>query len=212
MRNNITTASTRFRWFIPFSWKTMRDRLERQGSVIHNLRASLQEAQIKVDDAMLETQIACDSLENERQAHERTANELRITSGKAAHLQKQNRCLKASIASLAAGDYEQVYECIRDELDPEGWTLYRAAQAYTGVNPSQVFHTEDNLGYFEELDGHGLIYWVELSAFGECKYRQLNGGYELSEERIIHKETEEYQQYRKAICKEAANTLLGLGK
>lgn len=121
-------------------------------------------------------------------------------------------CLRDNINDLAAGNFEKVYENICVTLDPEGWKLYRAAEAYTGVDPSHAFPTEDNLGYFEVLDGTELIYWVEVSAFGECEYRQLDcgGGYELSTERVIYKDTEEYKQYRKTICEQVVRQLLGL--
>lgn len=210
MQNEITAVSTRFRRFTPFFWKTMRENLEKRDTVIHNLRVSLHEAQTKADGAMLEAKIAGDALNDERQAHEDTASKLYAISEEADRLQKQNRCLKSNINALATGDYERVYENIRNDMDPEGWALYKAAKTHTGVDPIHAFPTEGNLGYFEALDGHGLIYWVELYAFGECEYRQLNGGYELSENRVIHEDTEEYRQYRRAICEETVKALLAL--
>ena len=43
--------------------------------------------------------------------------------------------------------YEAVYTLLSPELDPDGFHLFRAAEAYTGINIYSAFPVEDSLGY-----------------------------------------------------------------
>ena len=72
--------------------------------------------------------------------------------------------LRRALAVLASADYEAVYTLLSPELDPDGFHLFRAAEAYTGINIYSAFPVEDSLGYFEAMSGHELLRWPRLSA------------------------------------------------
>lgn len=172
----------------------------------------LQQTQGKLMGASAEIDRLTDALKSERSAHKNTYFKLGDTVEQAEHLRNQLICLRDNVSDLAAGKYEKVYQDICGTLDPEGWKLYWAAEKYTGIGPSRAFPTEDNLGYFENMDGHGLIRWIEISAFGECEWEQLNGGggYERAVNPIVHTDTEKYRQYRGAIYEQTVREALGL--
>lgn len=68
--------------------------------------------------------------------------------------------LRRALAVLASADYEAVYTLLSPELDPDGFHLFRAAEAYTGINVYRAFPVEDSLGYFEAMSGHELLRWL----------------------------------------------------
>lgn len=114
------------------------------------------------------------------------------------------------IQAIARGDWEKVYDAISGELDSEGFTLYHIAEKFTGVNVCSAFPTEDNMGVFENADGFELLDYLEVEAFGECDWVQMNPPYERAVNMRIHRDTEEYKQYRACIFKKAVTELLGL--
>lgn len=118
--------------------------------------------------------------------------------------------MQQNIPELAAGEYSRVYEKIQPQLDPDGFCLYQEAKRYTGVNVSYAFPTEDNMGYFEDLNGLALLNWLEVAAYGECDWEMLpgGGGYECAINRRVKWDTEEYQLYRKTVCEKAVRELL----
>ncbi len=186
---------------------------------MEDLRASvceigerLQQTQGKLAGANAEINRLTNAPKSERSAHKNTYFKLGASVEQAEYLLDQLICLRDNVSDLAAGKYEKVYQDICGTLDPEGWKLYWAAEKYTGIDPFHAFPTEDNLGYFENMDGHGLIMWIEISAFGECEWEQLDcaGGYERAVNPIVHTDTEKYAQYRSAIYEQAVREMLGL--
>ena len=74
---------------------------------------------------------------------------------------------------LASADYEAVYTLLSPELDPDGFHLFRAAEAYTGINIYSAFPVEDSLGYFEAMSGHELLRWLEAETIGSYSLSRL---------------------------------------
>ena len=162
---------------------------EPESYIVHNLRTSLNAAEHQRDSAL---------------AHLERA-EAELAEARVKHL-----CLLHNLQLVAKGQYQAVYENIKDSLDPEGWTLYRAAERRCKTSVQCFFTTEDNMGYFEAMDGTQLLPWLECANFGTCGWRQLEcpGGYEVSENRRINTGSEKYINYRKAIFEDAVSELL----
>ena len=186
----------------------------------HNLRTTLQTVMAERDKTNAQLQIAereYDKVTALRQALEK-ANahvydlEAELADTKRSLQQSETRRLRISenLTALAAGDYETVYYTIKSDMDSEGWKLYFTACRNTSRSVSEVFSTEDNLGYFTEMDGDTLLPWLECANFGHCDWKQLDGpgGYELSENRTIDTESEAYKTYRALVFKRVVTELL----
>lgn len=162
---------------------------EPENYIVHNLRTSLSVAEHQRDTALARLEHA----------------EADLTKAQAKH-----QYLVQNLQLVAKGQYQAVYDNIKDSLDPEGWALYRAAERRCKTSVHEFFSTEDNMGCFEVMDGTQLLPWLECANFGTCDWRQLDcpGGYEVSENRRINTASEEYINYRKEIFEEAVNALL----
>lgn len=79
--------------------------------------------------------------------------------------------------------------------DPEGWCIYKASQEILKINVYEEFYAEDNMGMFEESDGHELKKYVEIVAFGECTYKIINNSYEVLDAYFIDYYSTEYKDY-----------------
>ena len=180
LNRKITSFTTFGRGYFP---------LQPENYIVHNLRTSLSVAEHQRDTALTRLAQAETELIDVRTKHQ---------------------CLVQNLQLVAKGQYQAVYENIKDSLDQEGWTLYRAAEHRCKTSVHEFFSTEDNMGCFEAMDGTQLLPWLECANFGTCDWRQLDcpGGYEVSENRRINTASEEYINYRKEIFEEAVNELL----
>lgn len=162
---------------------------EPESYIVHNLRTSLSVAEHQRDTALTRLAQAEAELTDVRTKHQ---------------------CLVQNLQLIAEGQYQAVYENIKDRLDTEGWALYRAAERRSKVSVYEFFSTEDNMGCFEAMDGTQLLPWLECANFGSCDWRQLDGrgGYEVSENRRVNTTSEDYTTYRKKIFEDAVHTLL----
>lgn len=115
-----------------------------------------------------------------------------------------------NLQALAAGQFETVYEAISAELDPNGFFLFQAAEEYTHVNIYSFYPIEDNLGLFEDMNGNELLPWLESAAFGTREWEPIAPGAELSVNRVVHYETEEYETYKTQVYCRAVSRLLDL--
>lgn len=196
------------------------DTAENNQSIIHNLQTTLHQAESERNKANEQLQIAEQEYDKvtamlqaleKANAHARDLEE-ELADAKRSLQQAETRRLRISenLAALAAGNYEAVYYAIKGDMDPEGWKLYFTACRNTSRSVSDAFSAEDNLGYFEEMDGDALLPWLECANFGHCDWRQLDcsGGYEMSYNRIIDTESEAYKTYRAVIFKEVVTELL----
>lgn len=196
------------------------DAAESDQCAAHNLRTTLQTVKAERDEANAQLQIAEQEYDKvtamlqaleKANAHARNLDE-ELADAKRSLNQSETKRLRIveNLAALAAGDYETVYRAIKGDLDPEGWELYFAACRNTSRSVPEVFSTEDNLGYFVEMDGDALLPWLECANFGHCDWKQLDGpgGYEVSENRAIDSDSEAYQSYRKDVFKEVVTELL----
>lgn len=158
-------------------------------SIAHNLRTSLSVTEHQRDTTLARLEHAESELAEARTKH---------------------HCLVQNLQLVAKGQFQAVYENINNSLDPEGWTLYRAAERRCKTSVYEFFSTEDNMGHFEAMDGTQLLPWLECANFGTCDWRQLDcpGGYEVSENRCINTASGEYISYRKKIFEDAVKELL----
>ena len=124
-----TPSQSRFFGLVPLSRRVMQEELAKRDSIIDDLKTALGVAEIKATSSERDAKIAQDTLEDER-------CELGMKTKEIECLHNRLRCLCDNITDLAAGNFENVYESICGDLDPEGWQLYWAAGKYTGVDPS----------------------------------------------------------------------------
>ena len=107
-----------------------------------------------------------------------------------------------------AEEAKKLYECVAPYLDPQGFTLYRAAERITGFNLYDAFPYEDSCGRFERATGNELMRYLEADRFGGVSWEIVPGyTYECAELRDIDKSTSEYQAYEKQLYVEALKRL-----
>jgi len=94
----------------------------------------------------------------------------------------------------------RIYDFLKPyHYDTDGWRLRDAAKTLLDVDVYSAFPAEDNLGYFENLDGFGFTRYMEIAKFATKEYEQIPGGYELMKYYEMQTESPEYQEYRKAL-------------
>ena len=106
------------------------------------------------------------------------------------------------------GDYEEVYNRLAPELDPDGFRLFWAAEQQTGINIYRAFPIEDSLGYFESMSGYAILEWLEAEAFGTYDLETRAPGIQVICKLKINKGTEQYKAYRRAIYEQAVKAML----
>jgi hypothetical protein len=98
---------------------------------------------------------------------------------------------------LTAENAGRIYNFLEPyHFDTDGWIVYQAAKGILQTDVYSEFPAEDNLGYFEALDGFGLIEWLEIAKFADKEYEQLPGGYEKLKNHTLDESSPEYQEYR----------------
>ena len=97
---------------------------------------------------------------------------------------------------------QRIYSAASSALDPEGFKLFWTAEKILGKFSDSTFAYEDNLGYFEEADGHKLLgyllvqYDYELGdANDRSRWEIACPGYEKCVDLSIDKTTPEYQEF-----------------
>ena len=95
-------------------WRRLFSASEPENYIVHNLRTSLSVAEHQRDTALARLEHAEADL---------------------AKAQAKHQCLVQNLQLVAKGQYQAVYENIKDNLDPEGWALYRACLLYTSPSP-----------------------------------------------------------------------------
>jgi len=98
---------------------------------------------------------------------------------------------------LTAENAKRIYEYLKPyHYDTDGWRLYGAAKGILQSDVYSEFPAEDNMGYFETLNGYNLLKWLEIAKFADKQYEQLPGGYEKLKSHTLDEESPEYKEYQ----------------
>ena len=151
----------------------------------------------------LQRRLSAEQEENRRQAIHLQQREAELHSADVELV-----ALRRALAVLASADYEAVYTLLSPELDPDGFHLFRAAEAYTGINIYSAFPVEDSLGYFEAMSGHELLRWLEAETIGSYSLSRLPSGVEVACDLRVDQSGEKYRRHHEEICKLAVGKLL----
>ena len=110
---------------------------------------------------------------------------------------------------LTGENAKRIYDFLQPyHYDQGGWLLYDAAKGILKTDVYSEFPTEDNLHYFEELDGDGLLKWLEIAKFADKDYEQLPGGYEKLKSHTLDKESPEYKEYQNSVYPAAVRGII----
>ena len=103
-------------------------------------------------------------------------------------------------AVSAGEDLKRLYEAAAPRLDSGGFNLFYAAQEITGFRLSEAFLHEDACGYFEFLDGFGLLRYLKASEFGAVGWEPIPGA---DGRRAVLKEVDEsapeYREFERQL-------------
>lgn len=119
-----------------------------------------------------------------------------------------NTLLEKAIKEVSKLEDHEVYKRLQF-IDPEGWSIYRASQEILKLDVFKEFIVEDSMGRFEESDGHDLIGYLEIAAFGDCTYRIVGSMHEVLDSYTIDYESQEYKAYQDELYALAAKKLMG---
>jgi len=98
---------------------------------------------------------------------------------------------------LTEENAKRIYDKLKPyHYDTSGWLLYEAAKGILQTDVYSEFPAEDNMGYFEILDGYGLLKWLEIAKFAEKEYEQIQGGYEKLTSHDLDENSPAYQEYQ----------------
>jgi len=98
---------------------------------------------------------------------------------------------------LTEENAKRIYDKLKPyHYDTSGWLLYEAAKGILQADVYSEFPTEDNMGYFEMLDGYGLLKWLEIAKFAEKEYEQIRGGYEKLTSHTLDESSPAYQEFQ----------------
>lgn len=155
----------------------------------------------------LQIQLAhtCQELEESKEAYELLNAAGSDQQYKLDAAQRRTEALSVALAALCpklstAGEMRRLYECVGPYLDPDGFTLYFAAQAMTGFKAHEAFPYEDARGQFEEADGHQLMGYLLAEEFGAVDWDIVPGTcYERATLGDVDKTTPEYQAFEQQL-------------
>ena len=137
----------------------------------------------------LQRRLSAEQEENRRQAIHLQQREAELHSADVELV-----ALRRALAVLASADYEAVYTLLSPELDPDGFHLFRAAEAYTGINIYSAFPVEDS--------------WLEAETIGSYSLSRLPSGVEVACDLRVDQSGEKYRRYHEEICKLAVGKIL----
>ena len=159
-----------------------------------------EERNVELINENLELQQSCDSM---KQTNEQNVEY--IETIKRAFIEMCKEYLEDG------GSYQFAYSMLRDTFDKDGFKLYFTAKELTGVNLYTEFYAEDCMGYFENLDGFGLLLWLERAKFGVNKY-EISGSYELWSSGTIDRTTEQYRSFTDDLYRITVSKILEVAK
>lgn len=121
-------------------------------------------------------------------------------------------CASGSLTDIE--DLKNMYDCVAPERDPHGFKLFRAAQNILGKFEYSHFAYEDNMGCFEEADGHKMLAYLLVQydyKLGQHDHRnrwvQVHPCYEKCIDLTIDRSTPEYIMFEKELYAEVLDLL-----
>ena len=106
-------------------------------------------------------------------------------------------------------DMKRFYDAVSRDLDAGGFKLYHAAVKITGIKVFERFPYEDNMGYFEEMDGHRLLNYLTASYCGAVEWKIVPGT--IYEKAILHEPDTASRKYQDFLKKLYAQVLADMG-
>jgi hypothetical protein len=92
---------------------------------------------------------------------------------------------------------KRIYDFLKPyHYDTDGWRLYESAKDMLQADACSEFPAEDNMGYFEILNGYELLKWLEIAKFADKEYKQLPGGYAKLTSHTLDAESPAYREYQ----------------
>ena len=175
-------------------------------------RARLEAAERELSQArtaLEKSELECQRLSGDYSEARRRAN---FSEKKSAALQAALDAYCPKLSSLA--EMIRFYETVSPSLDPQGFTLFRAAKKMTGIDLYSYFAYEDSCGMFEQMDGCQLLRWLTAARFGAVDWEIVTGTcYEEAILREVDTSAPEYlafeeKLYRKVLERMGFGTLL----
>ena len=161
-------------------------------------RARLEAAERELSQArtaLEKSELECQRLSGDYSEARRRAN---FSEKKSAALQAALDAYCPKLSSLA--EMIRFYETVSPSLDPQGFTLFRAAKKMTGIDLYSYFAYEDSRGLFEQMDGRQLLRWLTAARFGAVEWEIVTGTcYEEAILREVDTSTPEYLAFEEKL-------------
>jgi hypothetical protein len=109
---------------------------------------------------------------------------------------------------LTEENAKRIYDYLKPyHYDTDGRRLYQAAKGILQTDVYSEFPAEDNMGYFELLDGYSMLKWLEIAKFADKEYEQLPGGYEKLKSHAINENSPGYTEYQGKLYAAAVRSI-----
>lgn len=121
-----------------------------------------------------------------------------------------SKIILGKVDNYSEKEIEEIFNQLR-ELDDEGFKYLREIEKESGLNTHDVYTTfyyEDNMGYFEEMNGYGLSKYIEKIKFAEIIDSTFHGMYEECEYSTNYVDTQEYKDFIKKVKLNTIKSLL----
>lgn len=149
--------------------------------------------------ALKKSELECQRLSGDYGEASRRAD---FSEKKSSALQAALDVFCPKLESLA--EMMKFYETISPSLDPQGFTLYHAAEKMTGIDLYSYFAYEDSRGMFETMNGRQLLRWLTAARFGAVEWEIVTGTcYEKALLREADTSTPEYQTFERNLYRNA---------
>ena len=103
--------------------------------------------------------------------------------------------------------YETIYNLTASALDNGGWYRLKAARRMIPENVYTYFYAEDSMGKFEAMNGNEMLYWLELTKYGDIDWNQ-EGCYERVSGHKLRLYDKSYIDYRIRLHKQVLEEML----
>lgn len=101
----------------------------------------------------------------------------------------------------------EIYAALQPALDTDGYYLSGAAKKLMGFDVENEYPVEDNLHYFEAMNGFGRLRFLEAAKFGERCFTPIQSGTETIDKYIIHSDTPQFKAYQDSTFTEALSAI-----
>lgn len=118
--------------------------------------------------------------------------------------------IKSCINDIMTPDNaKEIYDYIvKSGFDKDGFGLYDCAKELLKIDVFSYFPEKDNMGFFDESDGHHLLKWAEIAKFAENREYEYSGSYEILKDYTMDYSSPEYLSYRNELFKSAIHEAL----